>query len=299
VRNCIGFADLLCAYADGELPESNRQSVEDHLAICDNCSAVLKIYKEITNSVNETNVPAPDALSIGVMNRIKYENVPRPATVTKQKMQYRKILTRYAPIAACLIVTLLVWQFWGDMFGGRGSESAPLARNMTDQAAPAATTGAGGSVADLSAVMAESAESDLEYAEAEAAGGFPDEEPSADGDTRMDYNITDDEDGEFWFHIIDGFDIIYGEIAQYINNSYAVISIIGNMPVFLINYQPVDNTSWDDWWIQSGWDELYEIPSIDIPILINELAEREGVEIVHNHSNVNNNTVLVVFSRGA
>jgi len=102
----------LCAYADGELNDSSKQLVEDHLVICENCSAILKMYKEISDSVSDTNVPAPDALCIGVMNRLKDEETPRTVAVTKRRKTYQYMLTRYAPVAACLLVVLLVWQFW-------------------------------------------------------------------------------------------------------------------------------------------------------------------------------------------
>ena len=114
--NCIGIADLLCAYADGELAEQNIRLVEDHLVICENCSAILKTYKEISGAVNDTNVPAPDALRIGVMNRIKSESTPRKTDNNKLRRNYRMILTRFVPVAACLVITLFVWQFWGDLF---------------------------------------------------------------------------------------------------------------------------------------------------------------------------------------
>ena len=71
------------------------------------------------------------------------------------------------------------------------------------------------------------------------------------------------------------------------------------MPVFLTNYQPHEKSSWEDWWIQSGWDELYEIPNSDISILLNELSGREGVEIAQNHVNTQSDFTIVVYSRGA
>jgi len=297
VRNCIGFADLLCAYADGELPESSKRSVEDHLAICDNCSAVIKVYKEITTAVNETNVPAPEALSIGVMNRIRSEDVPRVVTVTKQRLQYKRILTRYAPIAACLIVTLLVWQFWGDLFGTGNNFATENAAPMADTA-PAATS-AGGTQTDTEDSAAAVPQAFDGGADDIAAEVYAEE--SEDGATgRIIYGSNTDDDEAFkWFYMIDGLDLIDDSVMIYINNAYAVVSVIGNMPVFLTEHQAFEKTSHDDWWIQSGWDEVYEIPVAELSALLDELGSAQGVQIAHNSSDINSDYVVVVYSRGA
>ena len=297
MRNCIGLADLLCAYADGELPESNKQLVEDHLAICENCSAVLKVYKEINIAVNDTNVQAPAALSIGVMNRIQSENTPRKATITKQKLQYKRILTRYAPIAAGLMVMLLVWQFWGDMFTGRYNSTGAGAPPAADTAlAPASLNIAPESLEDTD---------DAGWADSvpqPAGGGMADEEEStgqAESTGRISYDDDLQDTQSQWFSIIDGFELADEITSHYINSASAVVSIIGDMPVFLINYEPLPKQSWEDWWIQSGWDEIYEIPSDDIPILLNEVENRSGVEIAINPNNIGIEFALVVYSRGA
>jgi len=140
MKNCVGIAELLCAYADNELSESNRRLVEDHLIICENCSAILKLYKEISDSVNDTNVPAPDALCIGVMNRIQNEEAPQKVTISKKRRRYQYILTRYAPIAACLVVVFLVWQFWTPL-SALLPASSPASDNMLFAAPEAAMAG--------------------------------------------------------------------------------------------------------------------------------------------------------------
>jgi len=135
-NNCIGLVDLLCAYADGELAESDIKIVENHLEICENCSAILKVYSEITNSITETNVSAPDALCIGVMNRIQSESVPQKIVKEKKWWHRQVILKRYAPIAACLVVGLLVWGIWGN-FRALLPASSPMLDSLS--AAPEAT----------------------------------------------------------------------------------------------------------------------------------------------------------------
>ena len=303
MRNCIGLADLLCAYADGELPESNKQLVEDHLAICENCSAVLKVYKEINVAVNDTNVQAPAALSIGVMNRIQSENTPRKATITKQKMQYKKILTRYAPIAAGLMVMLLVWQFWGDTFTGQNNSTGAGMPSAADAApAPqAAMSAIPEAEAEMNEIMNDSDDGGSSPAGAPTAGGGAGAEQAEDESNIRSIYGTEFQDAESsqWFYNIDGFELVDEVTRLYINSASAVVSVIGDMPVFLINFQPLEKTSWEEWWIQSGWDELYEIPSSEISILLNELNNRDGVETAHNTANPGSEFALVVYSRGA
>jgi len=129
-NNCIGLVDLLCAYADGELAKSDIQLVEDHLLICENCSAILKMYGEISSAVDDTNVPAPDALCLGVMNRIQNESVPSIPVKKKKWWHRRVILTRYAPVAACLVVGLLVWGIWGNFRELLPANNAPRGADM-------------------------------------------------------------------------------------------------------------------------------------------------------------------------
>jgi len=149
MKECTNINELLSAYFDGELTESEKLKVEEHIASCDECSVILEIYREISNTTSVSNVVVPEGLHIGVMNRIQYESIEgRPATSeVKEKEKKRKrfnfMVTRLAPIAACLAVVLVAWQLWGNwdnLFVADFAAEAPAAAELLafDDAAPAA-----------------------------------------------------------------------------------------------------------------------------------------------------------------
>ena len=107
MNNCAEFIELISAYADGELSEPDNCRVMEHIGACKSCSALLDIYREISAAVDESAVPAPEALRIGVMERVLSDDaVPAPGNARKHT-PFRLILLRYAPIAACLTLILL------------------------------------------------------------------------------------------------------------------------------------------------------------------------------------------------
>ena len=273
--NCVGLADLLCAYADGELTDANKKLVEDHLAICDNCSSILKIYREITTAVDDTCVDPPAALVTGVMNRIVNEDTPRAEKETEQRKRNKIILLRYMPIAACLVVMLLVWQFWGNtLFAGRIGSSTPDASNaeVMPAPAPAADSGyysTGGSPEDHQRVLAES-----------GAG-----EDSLDSYDTMDHNISDETDLMPQGVVRRTLNI--DNVITFIDNAYAEISITGEIPEFLQYYEPYSFET------LFGWELLFEIPRSDVFPFIAELGNRPGVDVVYNDNDSDYAVVLI------
>jgi len=279
VKNCVGITELLSAYADGELTEANKQIVEDHLVICENCSAILKVYKEISGAINESNVPAPDALRIGVMNVIQSESIPRATDDNEQRKRYRFILTRYAPIAACLVVMLLVWQFWGSTWGNTWGISNNSALPENQMSMFASTD----SIPDSALMPAPAA------APPPAA-----EEAGEQGIMRADTEMADQADV---FSMDDG--ELGGEprseqeitmFMEYLNNAYAEIKVTGEFPALLAQYEPLHFSPWYD------WELVFEIPSEEVPALLASLDGREGVDEVHINSD--STYAIVFFSYG-
>ena len=282
--NCVGLADLLCAYADGELTESNKQLVEDHLAICENCSAILKVYHEISDSVNDTNASAPESLRIGVMNRIQNEETPRATDTNKLRRRYRVILTRYAPIAACLVVMLLVWQYWGDMWGVREyfqentampaatPEIMPMPTSEPANAPPApqAAMHATDDMSEFGIFPDEGIASSADMPQAAPAGTIDAEDTMLSGEPRSAHETE--------------------SIMTYISGAYAEIAIVGELPSFLAGYQPQPFGSW------FGWEKVFEIPSSEVAALIAETGIGDSVEVAY-HDN-NSTYAVVLFSPG-
>lgn len=283
MNNCVGIAELLCAYADGELAESSIQVVEDHLIICENCSAILKIYREVSDSVYESNVPAPDALCIGVMNVIQSENIPVATNDNKQRKRYRFILTRYAPIAACLVVMLLVWQFWGDFWGVSDMASAPDSLFRSAYAEPPAeealmapmqaTPAPSGAETQIAVVDADDLDDHLNEGiqpEAEQSDLFGvDNDFSATGDPRTEQEIA--------------------LFMEYLENAYAEITIIGEFPAFLAGYDPQPYRAW------VTWESVFEVPSTEVAALLAELENHDGVNMVEINSS--SAYAVVLYSR--
>jgi len=292
VKKCTEITELLSAYADNELTGSDKRSVEEHLAACENCSALLEIYREISISVDESSAPVPDALRIGVMNRVRSERISNETvkdTNKKKWWQHQVLLTRLAPIAACLAVVLLIWQYGGNMFSMNEYASpanVPAPAAMPDAPAASAGDSAVGSPEALETfVEYEWSTDDAIYDEdmmsmpEEASDGL---QPQATSEPLPAFNRrTDGAESE----LIDpeGF-------AEFINQAYAEITFTGELPAILADLEPLPIYDWN------GWELVFEIPSTDIDTLIEQLIDRTDVSLTHNH---NNSTYAIVFySRG-
>ena len=278
-NNCIGIAELLCAYADGELEESKKYIVEDHLIICENCSAILKVYSEISSAIDETNISAPEALRTGVMNRIRSEET-HIEEKTKKHRPYFFALTRFAPIAACLLVGLLIWQPWGGNFRVSDSAEFPASAPMP-QAANNSTA---------FSLTEDDFNEQLDLAE------MPTVEPEMAWDAAGEFGLWDeDAKDEYYYGDVQrrGQSLAADDIDQifdFINGAYAEIMLVGELPSFLANYEPLPFGSWFE------WEMVFEIPSTEVQVLLDELGNSEGVIKMQNHDNAASTYAVVLFS---
>jgi hypothetical protein len=55
--NCSPYRSLLCAYRDGELPDSDRRSLEEHLAACPECRSALAGHRRIEALLSGLRTP--------------------------------------------------------------------------------------------------------------------------------------------------------------------------------------------------------------------------------------------------
>jgi len=274
--NCVGVAELLCAYADGELESSKIHIVEDHLLICENCSAILKLYGEISTAIDDTNVPAPEILRPGVMNRIQHEEIYSDIGKIKKRKQYHFILTRFAPVAACLIVGLLIWQPWSDtlnMSGDSAMTAAPMAEPAFDLMAIAPAAEAY-SIEDSQADIGGDADSDM--------FGEP-----AGGNRLLDDDFESDADGalnRLSFEDIE-------QLQEHIDGAYAEVTITGDeLPELLEYYMPQAFGPWFE------WDMVFEIPSTEISALLDELGNSEELAVTRNNQNASSPYAMVFFA---
>jgi len=275
MNKCIELSELISVYADGELASSDMHLVEEHLATCKACSALLAFYREISIASEESNVDAPKALCIGVMNRIHGERANQAANEKKRKRGFRLILTRYAPIAACLVVMLLVWQFWGNMQGNRLDAIAPAAAPMPDMAEPAPAS--------------EDATYGFDAAPAPEAAdwdGFEDEEES--NLVRGVMPELMDAPNDLMLQDVERTEEEAEQIMLFIENAAALITFTGDLPQLLTEYEPEPFGSW------LGWEMVFEIPNDKVPALLAEVGNREDLTI-SEHDNDSTYT-LVMFS---
>ena len=292
MNKCIDYAELISAYADGELNNLDTQIVNEHLKTCENCSALLNIYKEIPVSMDESIVQAPEALRIGVMNRIHVEAYNQKPNASKPRKRYNILFTRYAPIAACLVVGILVWQFWGDIWGARNDAAitGETLRALTDTAAPAPEATA--PEPDAAPAVEEAADAGV------AAGGGEDvfaefaEESEVDSDFEDDFGSiipsAFDSIDDLMMQSLDRTDAETERIMEYISNSYAQIAFTGDLPAMLADLEP----QFGFWF---GWEMVFEIPSESVERLLEELGIREGMTIAFNDNE--SEYSLVMYSR--
>jgi len=99
----------ISALIDGELPNPERIELEAHLSTCTNCSAIYKLYKEMTLSIQESCEDPPQSLCTRVMEEITAEK--KSAAPTKSKTKPIIYLKRYLPAVACLAVILIALPF--------------------------------------------------------------------------------------------------------------------------------------------------------------------------------------------
>jgi len=256
--------EQISAYADGELNDSDKRQVESHLTECQSCSALLDIYREISVSVVKTSAPAPEALRIGVMNRVLHEDIPRVADSKKKQKRYRFALTRFAPVAACLVVGFLLWQNWDSLFGWSQEAVAPapaMAPAPAPDAAPPPAEAAEPFDVDMErSLMPEEADSQVDDLAAEAPMPDAAPMPTFAPDDRME------EDGDVW---------LTEHIEAHIKKSYVTIEFFGKLPAFLEEYEPLSFSPWN------GWESVYEIPSEDALDLVDELSDRDGFAVTY------------------
>lgn len=127
MNNCNEYIDMISAYADGELSESDLIKVEEHIGICGQCAALLDTYLEITAAINENAETAPEQLLTNVMSEISAVTYER-----KKKSPLIRYMPVYMPLAACIVAAFLVWGVYENNFANPFGN--PAADNETREA---------------------------------------------------------------------------------------------------------------------------------------------------------------------
>lgn len=302
---CTEYVELISAYVDYQLTEDEMARVEDHLESCENCSALLDFYREISISASKSCVPAPDALRANVMEKVLCcEPISKAGNANRQKI-VRTILTRYLPVAACLAVILisLPWVInnqglrYNEMYSGSGESAnmvvmdtvtaaggaaAPQAPAMTMPAeapmpsTPIAPAPESAPVAgDSSSMSGGVAPAPEEYAPAPAPSGTVAAEDDADGYAEPGAEFGSE--SEAWRNedgrlpalpqaVVDENTLIA------FADAYAWIEINGDLPELLSGYEPEPLNG------KTGFNVYFIIPRDVAQVLMKESEGYDGYD---------------------
>ena len=123
MKHCENMQELISAYIDNEISEPDRKMLEEHLSMCESCSALLDMYKKMSVALTASAVNAPGNLCKNVMEKVLSEKgtakntaPAEPDTTSqnndeKQKKSTVIYLKRYLPAVACLVIILLALPF--------------------------------------------------------------------------------------------------------------------------------------------------------------------------------------------
>lgn len=306
MSKCSEYQELISAYVDSELDDSDAIRVEKHLETCESCSAILRLYRVISAISQESLVEAPATLRDGVMKNIRNEGVVHIGDHAKKRRIVRRVLTRYVPIAACLAAILLTLP--------RVIDLSRSADNMaTDKMfSPSASGTTGSSVNAETAPRAPSSNgSDMDAVETEPDGGtvYATAQDAVGGNNQSDayYGAVDDNsypegdapmpepmpapssenpmNSETPDALLAAGDDSGGDGLRD-EPYYAIIEISGELPASLADY------------IALFVDDLtlhYFIPRGAVQDLIEELAGRTDVTV--SAMNLSGDVALVIYSR--
>jgi len=124
--NCTDMRELLSAYANGELPRTQRDFAEEHLAGCAQCQESLADYDWVRGRLTSLRA-VPEGMDID----IREETMIKIETLGAQRRPVRHLL-RPALVAAAVVAAIMVpllFQLWG------GSSGGPIARAYAATAA--------------------------------------------------------------------------------------------------------------------------------------------------------------------
>ncbi|MCL2247648.1 MAG: zf-HC2 domain-containing protein [Oscillospiraceae bacterium] len=360
MKHCTEYLESISAYADGELtsPEEIRE-VETHLLTCKNCAAFYSFSREISIVTEESSARPPYELTSLVMAQINAESAhgntnqaynqgyPKahnqaqnhavnsrrnangyvtPSRQNREKKSNMKVvLTRVVPLAACLAIVVLVWQFWGNIGGEQQLDFAaglPAAADMAP-AAPAALDAPAEDADEtwrVSAEVAEEAEMESfvdEFDDADDAlilrsESVPEEtEPSAEaspggGANGVEtyiyrgepYPYTFEDSGVYPYpHVFFGYiDDLTEEELEFIETRIAYASyIIGifppaDLPYIMQRFDQLEGVT------IAEWNMVFEITTDQALLLLSELGYG-AITHVRLDQNMRNPYAIVLFSR--
>lgn len=106
MRPCEEYEDLVSAFIDGVLPETDRERLMAHMASCPACQAYFDDQIAIHDAFVRGEAPAPEDFAPAVMDQVR---------AAPQKAERKRILLRWqswaALAACCALAALGLWRF--------------------------------------------------------------------------------------------------------------------------------------------------------------------------------------------
>ena len=106
--NCRDLEELLSAYADGELPRTQREFIEEHLAVCVDCRETLAEYIQAGYKISSLwGLPESPDIRRDTIARVKASEMP------SEKSYGQRLRTVIAAgVMVIVLAVLLVAQPW-------------------------------------------------------------------------------------------------------------------------------------------------------------------------------------------
>ena len=102
LNSCEHYLELMSAFMDGELDETHREELSEHINTCDDCFNASLAYKSINEAISDGEVSPPEDLCALVMEGIRSS---APAAPKAKKKFTTRHLAALAAAAAVVIIT--------------------------------------------------------------------------------------------------------------------------------------------------------------------------------------------------
>lgn len=120
--DCEQIQELISGMLDGELSNTDRALVNEHMEHCPECRAVFEAFSAVSDSLHDLE-EVPEGLTDAVMDRVR----------AKPKAPKRRRLAGFAAMAACLALVLLAGR---GLFPLQAKSDAALSEQDMNNAAP-------------------------------------------------------------------------------------------------------------------------------------------------------------------
>jgi hypothetical protein len=116
MMNCTDLRDRLSLLVDGDLPQSERSSIEDHLAACEGCRGLRQDLERVRRAAASLGpIDPPDHVWLQVAGQMRLEQPPSRLRLPLRRTARPSATGQWLGIAAALLVaTVASYYFVGN-----------------------------------------------------------------------------------------------------------------------------------------------------------------------------------------